>query len=299
MTEAGDSSGDGVYQLVSGFARENGWEVKLGNAASVTALVQAGPRIVVSAAATLSLDEWRSLAREHTHIYFIVLDGSPSAAETMPANLLVIGGLEDRHDQAGFLAGMAAGFATETQRVAAFTLPTTPEGLKYRNGFVSGVRYACPKCRIDLVDLPDSQSALFAGDEAVKYVALGADVVFAKADEAGGVALFAAADSGAWAIGSGRYPNDAPPPEAARLIASVYVEAEAALAEALRAYLAGQPRSGVEPLSLTNGGLGLTIYPNADAALSPLDRRDIEAARARLADGSLETGVDPVTGEER
>lgn len=299
MTEAGGSSGDSVYLLLSHFAQENGWEVRLASAASLPELMQSGPRLVVSAAAALSLDEWRTLAQENPPVYFVVLNESFSSTEVVPANLLVIGGLEDRHDQAGFLAGMVAGFATETQRVAAFTVPTTPEGRKYRNGFLSGVRYACPKCRVDLVDLPDDQNALFAGDEAVKYVALGADVVFAKADEAGGVALFAAADSGAWVIGSGRYPNDEPPAEAVRLMASVYFEAEVVLAEALRAYAGGQPRSGLEPLSLTNGGIGLAVYRNAEAVLSPLDVQDIEKAKARLADGSLETGVNPLTGEER
>jgi basic membrane lipoprotein Med (substrate-binding protein (PBP1-ABC) superfamily) len=194
---------------------------------------------------------------------------------------------------------MAAGFATQTERVAAFTVPATPEGLKYRNGFASGVRYACPKCRIDLVDLPDTQNVIVASEEATKYVALGADVVFAKAEEAGGVALLSAADGGAWAIGFGRYPNDEPPPEAARLMASVYIETQSVLEDALRDYGRGQPRSGVEPLSLANGGLGLVIYRHADAVLSTLDLQDIEKAKARLAEGSLETGVDPQTGEER
>ncbi len=287
-------------------AAELGWrfESRSATAPEAPAALQEwaaqGAGVIVVEGAGLT-EATRAAAAEWPAVYFIGL-GQAAEAET-PGNLLALGGAQDRLDQAGFLAGMLAGFATETERVAVFSDPTSPEGRKYRNGFLSGVRYTCPKCRLDTLDLTGSGTADLARAEGVKYAALGADVIFAAAGPAGEAALLGAAEAGAVVIGSH---SDARTTVfgggaagADRVLTSVYADPGAALAGALRAFHAGQPLSGAQPLSLANAGIGLAPLQDPAGRVEPLDVQEVETARQRLAARTLETGVDPLTGDER
>ncbi len=285
-------------------AQELGWVTASAQPftpAAVAAVAQAGTEIVILNGAPGEGD-FCALLEQLPAAYLIGVD--TPVCDPAPANLLVLGGPESRQDQAGFLAGLAAGFATATERVAVFADATTPDGLKYRNGFLSGARYACPKCRLDTVDLDGTQAVDFAAAEAGKYVSLGADVLFAAAGPAGDAALRSAAAAGGWVIGSGGdvYITLFAAGAAAgadRVLTSVYLDYGAALAAALRAYAGGEQPAGRQPLALANGGVVLAPWRNAEAALSPLDLKDVEQTRLRLAERTLETGVDPVTGAER
>jgi basic membrane protein A len=279
-------------------AQKFNWKVEQREASLEAArtAAQSGANVVVADGFAVA-----PTAREFPQTYFINMN--VEAGTDLPPNLLAIPVEKHGHreDQAGFLAGMAAGFATETQRVAAVTAPTTPEGLKYRNGFVSGVRYTCAKCRIDLIDLADPNATDFAGLETAKYVSYGVDAVFAAAGPAGSAALTSAAQAGAWVIGSSGLEayTSLPGAESGKMLTVVFVDPGAALAAALTAYRDGQPLTGVQALSLANGGVYYAPPVDAPTALSPLDWQDIEAAKAKLASGALETGIDPLTGAER
>jgi basic membrane protein A len=292
FTEAADNVG---AARLGAFTQQQSWQFDLASAREAEARLAEEPWAVVSVSAELTPAQWLSLAQQHSATHFI-LAGMPEAGAEIPTNLLFLGGPASREDQAGFIAGVVAGHATETERVAVFGDSTTPFGLKYRNGFLAGVRYTCPRCRLDTMDLQGTEATEFARAEAVKYAALGADVVYAGAGPAGEAALVAAAQSGAWVIAA--QPNSTALPD--KLLTSVYLDVEQAFIAALTAHRDGQPRSGVEPLSLANGGIVLIPFgPNSENVLSPLDRQEIEATLQKLADGSLETGVDPVTGEEK
>jgi hypothetical protein len=84
-----------------------------------------------------------------------------------------------------------------------------------------------------------------------------------------------------------------------RALTSVYLDYGLALTRAMQAYAAGERPAGAQPLTLADGGVVLAPWRNAEAVLSPLDLKDVEQARAQLAERSLETGVDPLTGAER
>lgn len=288
-------------------AAELGWRFETTSATAAEAaaalqqLAAQGAGVIVVEGSALG-DATRAAAAEWPAVYFIALGQADGNA--LPGNVLNLGGPEDRLDQAGFLAGMVAGFATETERVAVVSDTTSAAGRKYRNGFLSGVRYTCPKCRLDTLDLSETAATEFARAEAVKYAALGADVIFAAAGPAGEAALLGAAEAGAWVIGSNRDARvelfgAGGAPGADQVLTSVYADPGAALAAALRAYQAGQSFSGVQPLSLANAGIGLAPLHDPAGRLEPLDVQDVETARQRLAERALETGVDPATGDER
>ncbi len=277
---------------------EGTWEA---TAEKVTSLAESGISIIV-VSGVITDAHLCDLAHRFPGTYFVSFYSGDCTA--WPSNWLFIGGPESREDQAGFLAGMAAGFATEQKYVTAISDPNSVEGRKYRNGFLHGVRYACPKCRVEFIDVANTADTATASTEAEKYVLFGSDVVFAAAGEAGEAALVAAAQKGGWVIGSGSdvyvslFGNGSTA-GADRVLTSVYIDAGEAVHTALTAYHDGTPMYGTHPFSAALGAVALAPIRAPAGILSIPDQADIANALARLADGSLETGIDPATGEER
>jgi basic membrane protein A len=243
----------------------------------------------------------REIAAAQPEVYVIVVQAAGAADG--PANLLRLGGPLSREDQLGFAAGVVAGHLTRGNILSAVANPTTATGLKYRNGFLHGVRYACSRCRVDFIDLADETATAFAAERAALNASLSSDVVFGAAGAAGEAGIQAAAARGAWVLGVGadvfeRAFGDGTAAGAERMVTSAYFDVGAALRAALDGYAAGAPPTGSQPLSAANGAVALAPFRVSDEVLSELDRREIEAVISRLADGSLETGVDPLTGAE-
>ena len=250
---AGDGT-PGVRAALDAAAQAHGWQVQ--TAADVQSLAQAGAVLVVADGADYEAAT-RAAAAAFPAIYFVGLNmAGPDAP--LP-NLLTLGGPNPREDQAGFAAGMVAGYVTEVQAVTAIANTATVAGLKYRNGFLHGVRYTCPRCQIFFIDLTDENATQYAAEQA-RFAALNtSDVVFAAAGAAGWAGLRAAAEAGVWVIGGGgdAYAEAFENGSAAgadRLVTSVLFDPAAAavigLTAALEAYAAGAPLSGAHPYSV-------------------------------------------------
>jgi basic membrane lipoprotein Med (substrate-binding protein (PBP1-ABC) superfamily) len=153
---------------------------------------------------------------------------------------------------------------------------------------------------IDVIDVENGGAQ--ASQTAALYASISSDVFFGAAGRAGQEALQAAAQKGAWVIGSGGdlyttvFENGATP-GADNVMTSVYFDAGAAVYNALVQYRAGTPPAGPQPFSATTGAISLAPYRTD--ALNALDQQDLATALARLADGSLDTGIDPATGQEK
>ena len=292
----------GVRTALDAAAQAHGWQVQAGS--DVAALAQAGALLVVADGAELEAAT-RAAASANPAVYFIGLN----QAGTDPAlpNLLTLGGPNLREDQAGFAAGLIAGYVTEVQAVTAIANTATATGLKYRNGFLHGVRYSCTRCQVNFIDLADESATQYAADQA-RFAAINtSDVVFAAAGAAGWAGLRAAAEAGVWVIGGGgdAYAaafDNGNTAGAEWLVTSVYFDPAAAavtgLNTALEAFAAGTPLTGAQPYSVANGAVVVLPPRVGPEVYSELDQQDVQAALALLADGSLETGVDPVTGNE-
>ncbi len=306
---AGDGT-PGVRAALEAAAQTHHWQVQA--AADVASLAQAGAVLIVADGAEYEAAT-REAAAAFPAIYFVGLNmAGPDAP--LP-NLLTLGGPNAREDQAGFAAGLIAGYVTEVQAVTAIANTATVAGLKYRNGFLHGVRYTCTRCQIFFIDLTDESATQFAAEQA-RFAALNtSDVVFAAAGAAGWAGLRAAAEAGVWVIGGGgdAYAEAFENGSAAgadKLVTSVLFDPAAAavigLTAALEAYAAGAPLSGAQaysvatPTGLGQAGAVVVLPPRVGPeVLSDLDQQEVQAALALLADGSLETGVDPITGNER
>jgi basic membrane lipoprotein Med (substrate-binding protein (PBP1-ABC) superfamily) len=166
------------------------------------------------------------------------------------------------------------------------------------------VRYTCPKCKVDTVDVLNLNDTTNVVDLASKYKLYGVDVFFAAVGEAGNAALAKVANAGAWVIGSGsdsyvtQFGSGATA-GADHVLTSVYLNPTLVILEALRQYHAGTPTAGVQSLSAANLAVILAPYREKTGVLTPLDQQEIANILAGLEQGKLDTGIDPVTGEER
>jgi basic membrane protein A len=271
-----------------------------GGADPLATLAKNGAQLIIADGADLDAAT-QAAATAFPKSYFIsVNQAGPAAA--LP-NLLSLGAGSSRQDQLGFMAGVVAGYATRAHVVTAVGYTASALGLKYRTGFLHGVRYSCSRCRVDFIDLTDLNDGATAAAKARLNASLSSDVVFAAAGPAGAQALQAAAQAGAWVIGvdADVYVQDfgsGSAQGAGKVLTSAYFDPGAAVAAALKAYQAGKPWTGAQPFSALNGAVALAPLRVSSDVLGDLDRHDIAAALALLADGSLETGIDPLTGNE-
>ena len=296
-----EAASPSVLVAVERAGAEFDWPVQTGQGAeALTTLAQAGALVVVADGEALAAAT-RAAAEAFPNTYFIGVNQVDSGA-SLP-NLLTLGGEPAREDQAGFMAGAIGGLLTEGRIVTAIGYPATPAGLKYRNGFLHGIRFTCSRCRVDFIDSLDQTDGVAVAERARLNASLSSDVVFAAAGAAGVQGLQAAAAQAAWIIGvdpadeNGTFAPGAPGAE--QWVTSVYLDPGAAVLNALRAFQAGTPLTGQQPLSAASGALVVAPYRVSEEVFSELDRRDLEALLARLADGSLETGIDPASGQER
>ncbi len=190
-----------------------------------------------------------------------------------------------RRDQAGFLAGVLAGLASESGWVGRINGEAGEEGTVYQASFEHGLRYGCPRCQMVNLALGEATADRFLGN--------GVDVVWAVPAPGANPVLASLAASGlriVWA--------EDPPADAAQeqIVGGVSFAPEALVTRALDSILAGEPASDW-PYDLSGGGLRL-VEVN-DAAISPGRQRLLREAIEGLTTGILDTGVDPRTGEER
>jgi basic membrane protein A len=302
LLAASGAPAEALFQNIKVAVQDFGWQAEWKQnprPSELRAAAQAGIAVIVVADSALEA-EARTAAGEFPKSYFICLHLGDTGG--LP-NLLALGGTA-REDQAGFVAGLAAGFVTQTKRVAVIGDPLSVVGLKYRNGFLHGVRYTCPACKMDTLDVLNLKDTANVIDLAAKYRLYGADVFFAAAGEAGNAGLVKVSQAGAWVIGSGgdiymtQFAGGATA-GADHVLTSVYLNPALAVLNALAQYHAGAPLTGVQALSAANQAIVLAPYREKTGVLSQLDQQDIATILTRLSQGSLETGIDPLTGEER
>jgi hypothetical protein len=205
--------------------------------------------------------------------------------EAIPGDRISTIGAAVRRDQAGFLAGVLAGLASQTGTVG--RIDETGGGYEtvYQASFMHGLRYGCPGCGLAAVPVGEASVDFFRAN--------GIDVVWAVPGPEAGAILAALAEGGLWVVWA-----EQPPAGAAqeRLAGGVALRPEAGLAAALDSRVAQEVGRDF-PYEIANGSLA--IVELQDAALSPGRQRIALEAQAALASGVLDTGIDPLTGEER
>ncbi len=241
-------------------------------------------------------DATHAAAAANPDVYFIGVD--QGFAEPLP-NLV---GVQFREDQAGFLAGVMAGLMTESNVVAGVYGIDVPAVVKYRNGYEAGLAYVNPDAvalgvYIDSFTAPDRGAAA-----AEQFIGEGADVIFGAGGPTGSGAIKYAAENGALVIGvdQDEYSTTfgaGETPGAENLITSAMKRVDSGVYFSIEALVnggEGWPTDSFLMLSAENDGVGFA--PAHDADVPEEVAEAVQEALDALKDGTLDTGIDPITG---
>ena len=236
-------------------------------------------------------------AGENPDIYFIGVDqGNPD-----PENLPNFVGIQFREDQAGFLVGALAALMTETDTVAGVYGVEIPPVVKFRHGYEAGAMYINPEITtlgvyIDSFTAPDRGAAA-----AEQFIGEGADVVFGAGGPTGSGGMLFATQNGAYGIGVDQDEyfttfGGGETPGAENLISSAVKRVDNGVYDIIAALVEGAelPEGGVYVLEAANDGIGFA--EGHDAEIPEEVTAQVQEIFEGLADGSIETGIDPVTG---
>jgi basic membrane lipoprotein Med (substrate-binding protein (PBP1-ABC) superfamily) len=237
-------------------------------------------------------------AQAHPEIRFVVVE--ESGVQPLP-NLLMIGGENVRIDQVAFLAGVLATVENRNQYVGWIGRSGTVSGTIYRNSFVHGVRYTCPRCRLfdfELDPSADAQAGISAAGELQSdYV----DTASAIPGVAGDAALIELAKHGIRVAGTqpdfysslfGGGSGDG----SKYVLGSLAFRPDLLLADLLPRYLGGEKFTAAAAYSLENHSLEYASFPND--WISSGRQVYLQQIIGDLASGRLDIGVDPKTGAE-
>ena len=244
----------------------------------------------------LMTDATLAAAQANPDVYFIGVDHFYGDA---PANLV---GVLFREDQSGFMAGALAGLMTESGIVAGVYGIDIPPVIRFRNGFDNGVAHTNMDAQALGVYIPSFVDPATGAETALQFIAEGADVIFGAGGPTGSGGIQAAAAEGVYAIGVDQDEyvttfGNGESPGAEFLISSAMKRVDQGVYLSLKELAEGDSMSfgGNNVLSAANDGVGLAPPHDADVPDEVLAQLD--EIFAGLQDGSISTGVDPITGE--
>lgn len=142
------------------------------------------------------------IAPQFPEVKFAGIDYTPSANLAIPPNLE---GLRFREQEGSFLVGAIAASLTQTKTVGFVGGMKIPLIRKFEAGYIAGVAYVCPECRV-VSAYAGSEPSAFAdpslgAELAAAQYEQGADIIFHAAGKTGDGVFAAARQRGARAIG--------------------------------------------------------------------------------------------------
>lgn len=228
-------------------------------------------------------------------------DEDGNVTEEAPENYV---GIQFREDQAGFLAGALAALMTENDIVAGVYGVEIPPVKKYRNGFENGAQYINPDISLLGVYIDDFVAPDRGASAAEQFIGEGADVIFGAGGQTGSGGITAAAQQDVYVIGVDQDEylstfRDGETPGAEYIISSAMKRVDQGVYDMVAALAEGDmdgfPGGDVYVMDATLGGVGLAEPHDADVPEEILAQ--LEDIFNMLAEGELESGVDPITGD--
>ncbi len=241
-------------------------------------------------------DATKAAAEANPNIFFIGID-QDFAASPLP-NLV---GIQFREDQAGFLVGAEAALMSKSGIIGGVYGISVPAVVKYRNGYEQGAKYINPDIQtfgvyIDSFVAPDRGASA-----AEQFIGEGADVIFGAGGPTGSGGITRAAQLDTYVIGVDvdEYNTTfggGETPGSEYLITSAIKRVDAGVYTMIKALVDGEgwPTDSVFVLTVANGGITFAEPHDSDVPQDVVDQ--VTAIQDGLIDGSIETGVDPVSG---
>ena len=252
------------------------------------------PNVLLTVGFLLATDTL-TFAQRNPDVRFIGVD---QFQPEYPANYA---GVLFAEDQAGFIAGAMAALLSESGTVAVIGgREDVPPVVRYVNGYNQGAKHIDEATNVLQVYIPSFTDPAAGASAAQQFLGEGADVIFGAGGQTGSGGIRAAAAEGAWVIGVDQDEyfttfGGGSVPGADRLATSAIKRVDVGVFTQIAAAVQDRFQGGPQRYDAANGGV--TYAPFHDARIPPDVASRIEGIRAGLADGSIETGVDPATGQ--
>ncbi len=260
---------------------------------NIATALEAEPNVIVTVGFLLASATMEA-ATANPDVQFIGVDHFQLE---FPSNY--IGVLFQEHE-GGYMAGALAAAMSETGVVGIVAgREDVPPVVRFVNGFTVGATSVNPDVTVLSVYNESFGDPAKGASDAQQFIGEGADVIMGAGGPTGSGAVKSAAESGAWAIGVDQDEyfttfNGGTAPGSDHLISSAMKRVDLGVFRNIVAAIDGSFTGGMSILTAEN--LGITYAPFHDAAVTPEAAAAVEAARAGLADGSIDTGVCGVDG---
>lgn len=251
------------------------------------------PDVVITNGFLIATDTLAA-AEDNTDVNFIGID---QFQEEFPANYV---GVLFREDQGGFLAGVLAASLSESGVIGVVGgREDVPPVVRFVNAYEAGAKSINPDIRVLSVYNESFTTPDKGASDAAQFIGEGADVIFGAGGQTGSGGVAAAAEQGIWAIGVDQDEyfttfNGGDSAGSEYLATSAIKRVDLAVFRNIVAAMQGEFEGGVYTLEAANDGI--TYAPFHDAEIPEDVAATLEETRQGLADGSIDTGVDPVTG---
>jgi basic membrane protein A len=219
------------------------------------------------------------LAPIYPHARFTIIDSAVKAPN--------VRSIRFREQEAGFLAGMAAGFASKAAKLAFIGAVATPPVQRFGCGFVQGARETGRSLSVitrymteDMEGFRDRRLARVVAEELVNE---GVDVLFPAAGIASRDALLTVAQAGRLGIG---VDSDQEALAPGHIVTTALKRVDVAVATALRDLVKGDWAAGTQEFGIAEGGVDW-VRQGADRFLTPVQIKAIESAKQRIRTGRL------------
>ena len=264
---------------------------------NLTTILQDDPSVVVTVGFLLA-DATLTFAGENPDVNFIGVD---QFHEDYGDNYV---GVLFREDQGGFLAGAMAGLLTESGTVGVVGgREDVPPVVRLVNGYEQGAKYVAEQDGEE-VNVLKTYNQSFTDkakgrSDAEQMLGDGADVIFGAGGQTGSGGVQAGVESGAWGIGVDQDEyfttfQGGSAQGADKLATSAVKRVDLGVFENIAAAITDSFEPGIFTLDAANDGI--TYAPFHDAAIPDDVAARLEEIRLGLGDGSIDTGLDPVTG---
>lgn len=251
-------------------------------APNIRRFVLRGAKVIVTVAWQMT-NATIAAAKLYPRVQFIGIDQQP--ARPLPRNYQ---GLDFDRAEAGYLAGIVAGWTTTSDKVGAVGGIANKGVLAFVNGYRNGVASVWATTKVVTL-YTDNFAAPELGEAAANaLIADGADVVFAVAGETGAGVHQAACTLGKWSIGVDvdAYPRY--PAYQACIVTSAVNRISLATAKAIRRWSNGRP--GFQTGIYLNGAwnLAMPLAPIRNVTPSAELTAALNAAFAGLKNGTID-----------
>jgi basic membrane protein A and related proteins len=263
-------------------------------AKNIATSLEGGPDVLITTGFLLATDTLAA-ANANPETKFIGID---QFQPEFPDNYI---GMLFNEDEGGYMAGVLAASLSESGTIGVVGgREDVPPVVKLVNGYEAGAKSVNPDINVLKIYNESFDDTAKGASDAQQFIGEGADVIFGAGGKTGSAGMVEATKQGLWGIGVDQDEyfstfDGGAAPGAEYLASSAVKRVDLGVFLKIVDAITGDFAGGIFGLTAANGGI--TYAPFHDAEIPEDVAATLEETRKGLADGSIKTGLDPVTGQ--